>query len=150
METTASSKPVQRLHPTRLAGNGTTIATGVCGGYQWLAYTPTDQSGNQISNGTIVITEAFSNFSPASASDSFGYPNPNAGTMYLPGYFGDTQAIWSKDPPSCEPASKSDSFNQTFTATIGKVDYTLTTAVTIARSTNSKGIPSFNISITTP
>jgi hypothetical protein len=128
--------------------SGTTAATGVCGGYQWLTYTPTDQSGNQINNGTILFTEAFSNFSPS--PDPFGEPTPNSGTVNLPGYLGDTQAVWIKTPPACEPASKSDSFNQSFTATVGGVNYSLTTVVTVARSTNSTGVPSFNISITTP
>ena len=132
--------------------NGQTIATGVCGGYQWLTYAPTDQSGNQITNGTITFPEAFSNFSPSPATDPFGFPTPSApATVGLPGNFlADTQAIWNKTPPTCEPASRSDSFNQGFTAIVGKVTYPITTVVTVARSTNSQGVPSFNVSITTP
>jgi len=133
-----------------VADDGSIYATGVCGGYQWLTYAPTDQSGNQIVNGTIQFAEAFSNFSPVPASDPFGYPDVTVGTINLPGYVSDTQGIWGEPPPSCEPASRSDSFNQSFTVTVGEVKYPLTTVVTVARSTNSKGLPSFTISITTP
>ncbi len=132
-----------------VAVNRNTIATGVCGGYQWLTYTPTDQNGTPISNGTITFTESFSNFSPS--PDPFSVPTPNSGTIGLPGgYLGDTQALWGLNPPTCLPASKSDSFNQGFSSTVGSVTYPITTVVTVGRSSNSQGLPSFNVSITTP
>jgi hypothetical protein len=132
-----------------VAGNGTIVATGVCGAYQWLTYTPTDQSGNQINNGTIAIQEAFSNFSPS--PDPFPAPTPSSATVNLPGgYLGDTQGLWGPDPPDCQPAEASDSFNQKFTATVGSVNYSMTTVVTIVRSTNILGMPTFDVSITTP
>ena len=74
-----------------VATSGDTVATGVCGAYQWLSYTPTDQNGNQINNGSITFTESFSNFSPS--PDPFPQRSPNSGTVTFPeGYLGDTQA----------------------------------------------------------
>ncbi len=131
--------------------SGAVAATGVCGGYQWLSYVPTDQSGNQINNGTLTLSEAFSNDSPS--PDPLGGTPPigNPVTISLSGgYLGDTQAIWSTSPPACLPTSVSDSFNQVWTSKIGTVTYPLTTVIAIARSTNSQGVPSFNVSITTP
>jgi hypothetical protein len=45
--------------------SGTTVATGVCGGYQWITYGLADQNGNQIKNGTATFNESFSNISPS-------------------------------------------------------------------------------------
>lgn len=130
--------------------SGTVVATGVCGGYQWVTYGLADQAGNQIKNGTVTFNESFSNISPS--PDPFGNPtvgpasSPNLATQVL----GDTYAIWNSSPPACPPASKSDSYTQQWTATVGSVLYNLTTVISIARSTNSQGLPSFTSSITTP
>ncbi|MGP8253334.1 MAG: hypothetical protein ACLQHF_14990 [Terracidiphilus sp.] len=134
------------------AGQTVPNGAGVCGAYQFLTYTPTDQSGNQINNGTITFTESFSNFP---SPDPFGAsseptPGPPANVSLPGGYLGDEQALWDTAPPACKPASKNDSFNQQFTASVGSVNYSLSTVIAIARSTNSQGVPSFNVSITTP
>ena len=130
--------------------SGTTLASGVCGGYQWITYGLADQSGNQIKNGTVTFNELFSNISPS--PDPFGSPvvgppsSPNLATQVL----GDTYAIYDSSPPACPPANKNDSFNQQWTATVGGVVYPLKTVISIARSTNSQGLPTFTSSITTP
>lgn len=165
--TNEAGKTTNNGHSTTVSGtdinivaiSGDTVATGVCGAYQWLTYTPTDQNGNSIDNGTLIFTESFSNFSPS--PDPFQEPTGNSTSTSLPGgYLGDTQALWWPTPPTCLPANDSDSFNQQFTANVGGtlsggiisggVNYSLTTVVTIARSTNSSGVPSFTVSITTP
>jgi len=130
--------------------SGTTLATGVCGGYQWITYGLADQNTNQIKNGTVTFTESFSNISPS--PDPFGNPvpgtpsSPNLASQVL----GDTYAIYNTAPPACPPPSVGDSFNQQWTATVGTVVYPLTTVISISRSTNSQGLPTFTSSITTP
>jgi len=130
--------------------SGTTLASGVCGGYQWITYGLGDQNGNQIKNGTVTFNESFSNISPS--PDPFGSPSPgspsspNLATQVL----GDTYAIYNTSPPACPPANKNDSFNQQWTATVGNVVYSLTTVISISRSTNGQGLPTFTSSITTP
>jgi hypothetical protein len=128
--------------------NGTPVASGVCGGYMWLTYALADQAGNQIKNGTVTFNESFSNISPA--PDPFGNPvpaqpsSPNLANQVL----SDIYAIYNSSPPSCPPANASDSFNQQWTATVGTVSYPLTTVISITRSTNSQGLPSFTSTIT--
>jgi ABC-type Fe3+/spermidine/putrescine transport system ATPase subunit len=128
---------------------GNVKASGVCGGYQWIPYALWDQSVSRITNGTATIAESFSNFSPL--PDPFGQPTPDSVTVNLAsgGIIADIQAIWY-NPPACPVADSSDSFNQQFTATVGTVNYPLTTLVSVAESTNSQGLPSFDVSITTP
>jgi hypothetical protein len=129
---------------------GTTLASGVCGGYQWITYGLADQNGNQIKNGTVTFKESFSNISPS--PDPFGNPQvgapsgPNLATQVL----GHTYAVWNSSPPACPPASAKDSFSQQWTATVGSVVYPLTTVISISRSTNSQGLPTFTSLITTP
>lgn len=124
--------------------------TGVCGGYQWISYGVKDQNGNEIANGTATFAESFSNISPS--PDPFGGPqigspeSVNLATDYL----ADIYALWISPPPTCEPANDSDSFHQQWTAKVGTVTYPLATVISISRSTNSQGLPTFSSSITTP
>jgi hypothetical protein len=124
--------------------------TGVCGGYIWLTYDVADQSGNQITNGTVTITESFSNFSPSPYP--FSQPTPVSTSLNLANEFvTDIQAVWDLSPPACLGANLSGSFNQGFAATVGSVNYPLTTVVGVAEGTNSQGVASsFTVSITTP
>jgi hypothetical protein len=130
--------------------SGATVATGVCGGYKWVTYGLADQAGNRIQNGTVTFNESFSNVSPT--PDPLNNPvvgpasSPNLATQVL----GDTYAAYNPGPPACPPANVGDSFNQQWTATVGTVVYPLTTVISITRSTNSQGLPSFTSSITTP
>ena len=115
----------------------------------WLTYALADQAGNRITNGTVTFNESFSNISPT--PDPFGNPtvgpasSPNLATQVL----ADIYAIYNSSPPACPPANVSDSFNQGWTATVGTVNYPLTTVISITRSTNSQGLPSFTSTITT-
>jgi hypothetical protein len=93
--------------------------------------------------------EAFSNFSPS--PNPFGTPSPRSSSPNLATQIPtDIQAIYNKTPPACPVANKSATFNQQFTVTVGTVKYSPTTVVSIAESSNSQGLPSFNVSITTP
>ncbi len=123
--------------------------TGVCGAYQWISYGLEDQNGNGIENGTVLFKESFSNFSPS--PDPFGGAPPQSSTINLAtNDLGDTYALWIPTPPACWPPDLGDSYDQQFTATVGNVPYTLTTVVSISRSTDSHGIPTFDSSIATP
>lgn len=141
--------------------DGSVGAYNVCGGYQWMSYKLTDQNGTQIVNGNVNFSETFSNGSPP--QDPFGsIPSPgpaftiNLATQVL----GDTYAIWNTAPPACLPPNVSDSFNQNWTPNVGGVvsgsvvsggvTYPVTTVISASRSTNSQGLPSFNVSISTP
>jgi hypothetical protein len=144
------SIPVSGTNINIINGLGQTVPTGsgVCGGYLFLSYAPTDQNNNPIVNGTMTFTESFSN---VPSPDPFLIPTPSSATVNLPGGFlGDEQALWNTSPPGCLTANAKDSFNQQFTPKVGSATYTLTTVITVQRSTNSQGLPSFNVSITTP
>ncbi len=134
---------------TVYAFNGTTVmASNVCGGYEWLTYALADQQGNQITNGTVTFAEAFNSVSPS--PDPLNNPvvgppaSPNLASQVLT----DIYAVYIS-APSCPPASVGDSFNQTWTATVGAMVYNLTTVIKITRTTNSSGLPTFTSTITT-
>lgn len=104
-------------------------------------------------NGNVIFSESFSNDSPS--PDPLGSPTPgppftvNLATSIL----GDTYALWTNS--GCPPANVSDSFNQQWTPNVGGaisggVTYSLTTVISASQSTNSQGLPSFNVSIGTP
>jgi hypothetical protein len=124
--------------------------TSVCGGYQWYAYDVEDQQSNPITDGTMTITESFSDISPS--PDPLTSPTGSSVTVSAPNnlIIGDISANFN-NAPSCPPASVGDSYNQQFTATVGGVQYnTVTTVIHITRSTNSQGLPTFTSTITTP
>jgi hypothetical protein len=129
--------------------SGQVVASGVCGGYQWISYGLEDQNGNDIEKGTATFSESFNNISPS--PDPFGSPIARSSSVNLAtDYLGDVYALWNSSAPACPAASASDSFNQQWTATVGGVSYPLKTVVSIARSTNGQGLPSFTSSISTP
>jgi hypothetical protein len=131
--------------------NGAVEQPGVCGGYIWLTYIVQDQSGKQITNGTAAVAESFSNFLPSPYPFQQPTPKTVSGMNLGVNFLTDIQAVWDTSPPACLGAYLSGSFNQAFTATVGTVNYPLTTVVTVAESTNIQGVPTtFNVSITTP
>lgn len=108
-----------------------------------------EQSGNVIGNGTATFTEAFSNIAPS--PDPFGDPTARSTAINLSAdYLADLYALWGPYPPACEPANDSDSYQQHWSAKVGTVVYSLTTVISISRSTSNQGIPSFSSSISTP
>lgn len=132
---------------TDLSGNVYDSATNVCGGYQWFTYVLADQQGNRIQNGTVTLTESFSNVSPTTPSptlNSVGSASPNLATQVMSDIYG----IWDT-APTCPPANLSQSYTQTWTATVGTTVYNLTTVIQITRSTNNQGLPTFTSTITT-
>jgi hypothetical protein len=137
--------------------NGTTYATGACGGYQWLTYALTDQSGNRINYGNVNFSESFSNLSPP-VDPIAPTAGPPVTINLATGVLSDTYAVWTAT--SCPYDNVSDSFNQQWTPNIGGtisggvisggVTYPLTTVISASQSSNSQGLPSFDVSITTP
>jgi hypothetical protein len=124
--------------------------TNICGGYQWYAYNVTHQQNAQITNGTITITESFSHILPS--PDPLTPPTGNSTVLNLPSIsiVVDIYANFNF-APSCPPANVGDSYEQQFAATVGGTQYnTITTVISIARTTNSQGLPSFTSTISTP
>jgi IPT/TIG domain len=142
-----------------LSGSNLTIYTvtgavyentqNVCGGYQWYGYQVLDQETSPvaIANGTIAITETFSNISPT--PDPLQQPQTSTTTLSLPNaYLLDIYGNYNP-APSCPPANVSDSYTQQFTAAVGGTQYNMTTVINIARTTNAQGYPTFTSNITT-
>jgi Quinohemoprotein amine dehydrogenase, alpha subunit domain III len=130
------------------AGNTVPGGSNVCGGYQLLTYYLIDQTGNnRIQNGLVTFTESFSNFSPPTdpIPANPGSSKPDLSTQVL----ADIYAMYAS-APTCPPPNLSDSFDQTWTATVGSTVYNLATVIHITRATNSQGFPSFTTLITTP
>jgi hypothetical protein len=119
------------------------LLTNQCGVYENFLFQMVDQQGTPITNGTVTITEVFSNITNPPG------PTPSVSTLDLSfeGQ-GDTQAL-THTAPTCLATNENQALDMTWTATVGTHTYSLTTFVHITKG-NFSGTLNVTSTITTP
>lgn len=108
---------------------GSVLLTNQCGVYRNLVYELKDQQGDAITQ-PFDFTESFSNYSGVDTTPGPRNGHSSEGLVQDTSYFG-------KILPACPGANDSESFDQTFTVTIGTSQYNLTTVVHFSRGRSS-------------
>lgn len=133
--------PVTNGNVVDLAGN--ILATHFCGVYENFLYDIADQQNNQITNGTVTVTEVFSKIKVPPG------PTPSVTSHNLSSQgVGDTQA-YGYTYPTCLSANQNQALNMTWTVQVGTVTYPITTLLNITLG-NFNGTLEVNSTITTP
>lgn len=110
---------------------GNVLASNECGGYRDIAYNLLDQKEGTILGGNFTLTESFSNYSTTVAG--LTVPPPESSTQNTSiQTLADTQFFGTK-APSCPGSNDHESFNQSFSVTVGSTTYPLSTVNQITR-----------------
>lgn len=122
---------------------GNILRTGFCGVYENFLFDVADQQSNEIGNGTVTVTEVFSNIKNP--------PGPTPATVsVLLGSQGvtDNQA-YGFNYPTCLTKNQNQALDMTWTVKVGTVVYPVTTSVHITKG-NFNGTQNVTSNITTP
>jgi hypothetical protein len=126
---------------------GKTLQTGFDGVNRNLVYQLVDGTGAPFA-GAYTLYESFSNFQKTPSSSGLPQPTATQVAVAAGGYPCDSQ--YAGYPfPAYLGSNEYASYTQTFSATVGVINYPLTTTVSISLG-NFSGTPEDNVKITTP
>ena len=123
--------------------SGNVLATHYCGVYENFLFDIADQQSNQIVNGTVTVTEVFSNITNP--------PGPTPSTVSVPlatNGVTDNQA-YGFTYPTCLTNNQNQALNMTWTVQVGSTAYPITTLLYITKG-NFNGTLNVTSTITTP
>jgi hypothetical protein len=111
---------------------GNILRTGYCGVYQNNAADLLDQKGAKIVTTTnFTLTESFSNYTSTYGGTNLPTQSSTQNTSIQ--RLADTQAFGGSYPNNCPGPNDNESYDQSFTVTMGQTTYTLTTVRHISR-----------------
>jgi len=124
--------------------SGKAVAVNVCGVYENFVFDIADQQGTQITNGTVKVTEVFSNITNPPGPT----PATNVSINLVSQGVQDIQ-IYGFTYPTCPANNQNQALDMTWTVLIGSTVYPVTTVVHITKG-NFNGTLNVTSSITTP
>jgi len=126
---------------------GNVLKTNRCGGYRNIAYNLLDQKGGTILGGNFTLTENFSNYSTTVSGLTIP-PTQSSTQNTSVQTLADTQ-FFGTVAPSCPGSNDHESFNQSFSVTVGSTTYPLSTVNLIQRGEYS-GTFHVDVTVQTP